>query len=331
MVNCILTIPQCRSGHYGTRTGSNWALKSCSPSRAISQSSRNFALLVAPCPCSCFARCCHDPFTVRSTQPCPPFLGFTQLVHPSRYSRSTLTTVCFCLCFCFCSRVSESAASAPDPSSARQHHLVVKCEIPWSVEYQSCNLQCCCSTDAEIGFVPTIAPFFSFLILKSSSRTFSCPKVSLILVIPVLLSIDTSKNSPFLQHSMLSRSELTLQITKCGSQSVQPNLVVHASMEKLRIYKARSFARPAVSLFQQNPICLGSSMKVSYKQMCILLRHRGLRLPSNTGVSCSFCHGVHTVSVFDEWFKFQIRFNLQVLSSSIHSNSTTQNCSSLNL
>ena len=51
--------------------------------------------------CPCFAHCCHDPIIVRtaSTQTFPPFLGFTQFVHPSR---SSLTTVCFCFCFRFC-------------------------------------------------------------------------------------------------------------------------------------------------------------------------------------------------------------------------------------
>ena len=45
--------------------------------------------------CPCFAHCCHDPFIVRSTQTCPPFTGFTKLAHPSRCSRSTLTTLNF--------------------------------------------------------------------------------------------------------------------------------------------------------------------------------------------------------------------------------------------
>ena len=33
---------------------------------------------------------------VTSAQTCPPFTGFIQFEHPSRCSRSTLTTVCFC-------------------------------------------------------------------------------------------------------------------------------------------------------------------------------------------------------------------------------------------
>ena len=60
-----------------------------------------FCHCVAPCsgfaPCNCC--CCHDPFIVRNAQTCPPFV-FSQLVHPSRRSRSSLTTVLF-LFSCF--------------------------------------------------------------------------------------------------------------------------------------------------------------------------------------------------------------------------------------
>ena len=57
-----------------------------------------FCHCFAPCLCfaSCNCYCCHDPFIVRSAQTCPPFTGFTQLAHPSRCSRSTLTTLCSC-------------------------------------------------------------------------------------------------------------------------------------------------------------------------------------------------------------------------------------------
>ena len=62
LVNCILTIPECRSDHHGSCTITAWSCKrvcslchpraslgsqSCSPSSAISQSSRHFVLLVA--------------------------------------------------------------------------------------------------------------------------------------------------------------------------------------------------------------------------------------------------------------------------------------------
>ena len=48
---------------------------------------------------------------------------------------------------------------------------------PWSVEYNPETLQCCCSTEAETGFVPTSAQSFNgrpFLILRSPSCTRSC-------------------------------------------------------------------------------------------------------------------------------------------------------------
>ena len=78
-----------------------------------------FCFCFAHCPC--FVHCCHDPFIVRSTQTCPPFLGFTQLAHPSRCSRSSLTIVSVSASVL----VSESAAPAPDPSSAHIGFLFV--------------------------------------------------------------------------------------------------------------------------------------------------------------------------------------------------------------
>ena len=83
----------------------DWALKVVRQVvRSVSLREVLFCLLLLLCSlllqCPCFAHCCHDPIIVRP-QSCPPFLGFTQFVHPSRCSRSSLTTVCFCFCFCF--------------------------------------------------------------------------------------------------------------------------------------------------------------------------------------------------------------------------------------
>ena len=108
----------------------HWALKVIRQElRSVSLHEISHCLLLLLCRssayCPSFTHCCHDPFIVRSTQTCPPFHGFIQLAHPSRCSRSTLTTVSFC----FCASVSESAASAPDPSSARFLHLAVECGI----------------------------------------------------------------------------------------------------------------------------------------------------------------------------------------------------------
>ena len=96
----------------------------------------------APCPCFASCNCCHDPFIVRNAQTCPPFTGFTQLAHPSRCSRSTLTTVCFCirsscalfspgLCVHFGS-LSFSGLQSPHQIHHRLHdlHLVVVSRIP---------------------------------------------------------------------------------------------------------------------------------------------------------------------------------------------------------
>ena len=54
---------------------------------------------IASRPCFASCNCCHGPFIVRSAQTRPPFTGFTQLAHPIRCSRSTLTTVCSCALF----------------------------------------------------------------------------------------------------------------------------------------------------------------------------------------------------------------------------------------
>ena len=48
---------------------------------------------------------------------------------------------------------------------------------------------------------------------------------------------------------MLSRFESTLQISKCGSGSVSPNLVRHASLIQIRIHKARLLAGQLVKYF----------------------------------------------------------------------------------
>ena len=121
--------------------------------------------------CNCY--CCHDPFIVRSAQTCPPSTGFTQLTHPSRCSRSTLTTVCFCAAdssrdhvwsLCMCRGCSPL-------------HLVKECGIHCQKNTNPANLQRCCNTEAGTGFVPASAQFFAvstFLILKSPSWTRSC-------------------------------------------------------------------------------------------------------------------------------------------------------------
>ena len=89
-----------------------------------------------------------------------------------------------CLFLCSCLRVHvgslclyRDCSPSPDPSSARHRHLLVECGIHGQQNTNPSNLQCCSSTEAETGFVPTPAQFFAastFLILRSLSWTRSC-------------------------------------------------------------------------------------------------------------------------------------------------------------
>ena len=111
----------------------SWALKYSPASNLASVSSQNFALHFATALhlalvfFSC--NCCHYPFIVRSAQTRPPFTGFTQLAHPSRCSRSTLTTVCFC------ARASPRVSVFTSGLQSRHqiHHRLVTFILWWSV------------------------------------------------------------------------------------------------------------------------------------------------------------------------------------------------------
>ena len=114
----------------------SWALKSYRQLLELARS-QHFALhfaIALHIALALLCICCHDPFTVRSTQTCPPFTGFTQLAHPSRCSRSTLTPVCFCV-LDLPPRVSVFFTRSITGSSAS-----ILLWAPWSVEYQSWKL-----------------------------------------------------------------------------------------------------------------------------------------------------------------------------------------------
>ena len=65
----------------------SWALKYSPTSNLASVSSQIVALHLANASVD----------REKCSKPGPPFTGITQLAHPSRCSRSTLTTVCFCI------------------------------------------------------------------------------------------------------------------------------------------------------------------------------------------------------------------------------------------
>ena len=73
--------------------------------------------------------------------------------------------------------------------------------------------------------------------------------------------------------------------------------------DKIEFTRLRSFSGPNVSLFQQDPICLGPDTKVSCKQICnrvcfIFLQNRTPSFRLTQVLSCRFSGGVLTASVF---------------------------------
>ena len=160
--------------------------------------------------CFCFASCdcCHDPFIVRSAQN----LSTVRWFHTACTSVSMFTTNADnCLFLCSCLRACvESAAPSPDPSQARHLDLVVQRGIHGQYKTNPANLQCCCSIEAEIGFVPTSAQFFAvgdFLDTEVSIlNSFLYPKVQCVkgVSFAVVLSIDPSKNSTSNCHFVFS-------------------------------------------------------------------------------------------------------------------------------
>ena len=100
-----------------------------------------------------------------------------------------------------------------------------------------------------------------------------------------------------------------------------PDTVLCVSMEQSRILAVRSLSGPSVSLLQQDPICLGPSMKVSCMQICILLRDSVFRLTPvcllSRGVLTVFSVRVASRFFDDEWCVSQIKSNVQELSSLI--------------
>ena len=87
--------------------------------------------------------------------------------------------------------------------------------------------------------------------------------------------------TPLLQRSMLSSTESVDPETGSPAKSLSTKTVILSTGCCLRSlsaalgfpsrYRAARFNGPNVSLFQQDSSCLGPGMKVSYKQICIVL------------------------------------------------------------
>ena len=175
--------------------------------------------------CPCFAHCCHDPFIVRNASNFSTFPRFHSVCASVSMFTINIDNCLFlflCKCLRFCNlgatsmigshQVSVHLYRGCNPATRSivdfvRIHLVVECWIHGLVEHpKPCNL----------SNIPIFAQFFSSLILKSSFLIVLVSKSIVHLCVPFdgLLPIDPSKNSPFLKHSMLSRSESTLPISK---------------------------------------------------------------------------------------------------------------------
>ena len=120
--------------------------------------------LLAPCLlCFCSG---HGPLIVRIAKLFRRVKGFNQLLHPSRCSQPLREP-------------SVSVFSISDVGSFQ----LVECGVHGQQNTNPAILRCCCSTDAEIGYVPTSAHFFAVgtrLIVRSPSWTHSCPQKYLV-------------------------------------------------------------------------------------------------------------------------------------------------------
>ena len=173
-------------------------------------------------------------------QTCPPSFGFTQFVHPSRCSRSLLTTVCFC----FCAGVSESASEFSLSCVPRLLHthvprvsafvsglqpLLTRSII--DVSPSSCSgvwdpwpcrtpiLQCGqhYRTENNDWHPSNICANLFLLDTVFVLNLFWHPKVQCIFVFSLMYYFQLiHRMILFLQHSMLSHSESTLQISNGG-------------------------------------------------------------------------------------------------------------------
>ena len=144
-----------------------------------------------------------------------------------------------------------------------------------------------CSTDATIGFVlrivATFARFFSFLILTSSSRTYSSTqKVSRISVFPLLYCFQSIRHQ-FLHFSSIQCCPDLKR--RFRFRSVVLNLCHRFSHGKFPWdkYEFTKLAHwldhgPSVSLHQQNPTCLGPT---NLQLVASILFRTVFRLPSS--------------------------------------------------
>ena len=135
---------------------------------------------------------------MRSAQTCPPFTGFTQLAHPSRCSRSTLTTVCFCA-LVFRDHIASLSFSGLQPFT--------RCQ--------------CASFAVLLPLDPSKNSPSNCHFVFQSSLEFPDPCIWISRIVQFDL-LSPLRRTPLLQRSMQSSSEALIQISQYGYRSEPP-------------------------------------------------------------------------------------------------------------
>ena len=158
------------------------------------------------------------------------------------------------------------------------------------MEYQSCDLDNIVVQKQRLAMFCVLLQHSRAFFLHTDifvSNFFWHPEIIAYLCVPfaVLLPFDPSPNTSFLQHSMLSCSESTLQISKCHSQSVSPILARQVSLDKYESTRLTHWLD-----HWQNDLLIQQNTTVLIKQIHTLLRRSRsesnsiFRLPSYVGL-----------------------------------------------
>ena len=178
----------------------------------------SYCLFVVFLPCSLllFYSCCHDPFTMR----CLKFV-YRSWCHSVCASVSMFMVTDHCLflflfLFLFLVKYLNTTRAFELPSRFLHLHR----SKPLRARAKSVYVR------TTSVYLPMHARPESPDLPRQVSNLFQYPESLAYLCVHfvVLLPIDSSPNSPFLQRSMLSCSEWTFQVTKCCSQSASPYL-----------------------------------------------------------------------------------------------------------
>ena len=171
------------------------------------------------------------------------------------------------------------------------HITMIKSRNVWHIE-QACpprsqqTLLSCCSQHALVSLTRSSPPETTLVATDCRSLAGELPRQ----MQPLLAHVVVHPACQLVHYE----STLETHVDSCTAKSVSARQRGHfchslflssksqrcfglshqiSRWDKVRIREAHSFSGPNVLVIQQDPICLGPSMKVSSKQICILLRH----------------------------------------------------------